>query len=100
MPRRIGVQSKILRVAAEIQAHSQPVIEHCYREFLLQNSDAEERAYPDAADQISEVLIRGNYLSQKDVEMCRHFELGSLETLPEYENIRELHDTLVATYGA
>jgi hypothetical protein len=36
----------------EIQTHSRPVIEHCYRDFLLQNHDPEEREYPDAADQI------------------------------------------------
>ena len=50
----------ILRVVGEIQEHSRPVIEDCYRDFLLRNPD------PDAADQIREVLIHGNYLSRKD----------------------------------
>ena len=49
-----------LRVVGEIQEHSRPVIEDCYRDFLLRNPD------PDAADQIREVLIHGNYLSRKD----------------------------------
>src|SRR5258708_8982520 len=31
--------TEILRVVAEIQNHSKPVIEHCYREFLLRNHD-------------------------------------------------------------
>lgn len=53
--------TEILRVVDEIQTHSRPVIEHAYREFLLQNHDADEREYPDAADQIREVLIHGNY---------------------------------------
>jgi hypothetical protein len=39
------------------QTRSRPVIEHVYREFLLQNHDPEEGEYP-AADQICEVLIR------------------------------------------
>lgn len=39
-------------------------LQHCYRDFLLQNHDPDEREYPDAADQIREVLIHGNYLSQ------------------------------------
>src|SRR5260370_35950931 len=43
--------TEILRVVAEIQAHSKPVIEQCYREFLLQNHDPDQRAYPDASDQ-------------------------------------------------
>src|SRR5712692_5894661 len=35
--------TEILRVVEEIQYHSQPVIEHCYREFLLQNHAPDER---------------------------------------------------------
>ena len=42
-----------------------PVIEHCYHQFLLDNHDPDEREYPEAADQIREVLIHQNYLSQK-----------------------------------
>ena len=38
--------TEILRVVDEIQSHSKPVIEHCYREFLLQNHDPDEREYP------------------------------------------------------
>jgi hypothetical protein len=44
--------TEILRVVDEIQTHSKPIIEHVYREFLLQNHDPDEREYPDAADQI------------------------------------------------
>ena len=33
--------TEILRVVAEIQTHSKPIIEHCYREFLLQNHDTD-----------------------------------------------------------
>ena len=58
---------EVLRVVNEIQTLSSPVIEQSYREFLLQNHDSEEREYPDSADQIREVLIHGNYLSQKDI---------------------------------
>src|SRR5277367_5499708 len=60
--------TEILRVVKEIQTHSKPVIEHCYQEFLVQNCEPDEREYPDGADQIREVLIHGNYLSQKDIE--------------------------------
>ena len=92
--------TEILRVVAEIQTHSKPVIEHCYREFLVQNSDAEEREYPDAADQIREVLVHGNYLSQKDIEICLAFAVESLADCPGIEGIRELHGTLAETYKA
>lgn len=92
--------TEILRVVAEIQTHSKPVIEHCYREFLLQNHDPEEREYPDAADQIREVLIHGNYLSQKDIDICLGSDLGSLAQQPEFENMRTLHEALKVEYGS
>ena len=90
--------TEILRVVDEIQCYSKPVIEHCYREFLLQNHDPDGREYPDAADQIREVLIHANYLSQRDIEICLGFDVSPFADRPEYENIRELHNALVATY--
>lgn len=68
------------------------------REFLLQNHDSEEREYPDAADQIREVLIHENYLSQKDIDICIGFDVGSLADRQEIEGMQELHAALVETY--
>jgi hypothetical protein len=90
--------TEILRVVEEIQRHSKPVIEHCYHEFLLQNHNPDEREYPDPEDQIREVLIHSNYLSQKDIEICLGFDLEPFGARPEYKNMRELHDALVAKY--
>jgi len=92
--------TEILRVVGEIESHSKPVIEHCYREFLLQNHDPDEREYPDATDQIREVLIHGNYLSQRDIEICLRFDLRTLAAHPEHKNICELHEALAGAYGA
>lgn len=92
--------TEILRVVDEIQNHSKPVIECCYREFLLQNHDPEEREYPDTADQIREVLIHGNYLSQKDIEICLRFNIASLAEDEQHDNISELHKALISEYGA
>ena len=91
--------TEILRVVDEIQNHSKPVIDHCYREFLLQNNDPDEREYPEAEDQIREVLIHSNYLSQKDIDICHAFDLVTFAAHPEYENMRLLHDALMATWG-
>jgi hypothetical protein len=91
--------TEILRVVDEIQSHSKPVIEHCYREFLLQNNDPDEREYPDPEDQIREVLIHGNYLSQMDIDICAGFDLGTLADHAEYKSIRELHDVLAAAWS-
>ena len=90
--------TEILRVVDEIQRHSTPVIEHCYREFLLQNHDPEEREYVDDADQIREVLIHGNYLSQKDIEICVAFDLETLTAEHGHPHMRQLHQTLRANY--
>src|ERR1700686_1140272 len=84
--------AEILRVVNEIQSHSKPVIEHCYSEFLLQNNNPEEREYPDPEDQVREVLIHGNYLSQRDIDVCLAFDLGGFAAQPRYEGVRELHE--------
>ncbi|HJX10061.1 MAG TPA: hypothetical protein VJ733_06120, partial [Candidatus Binatia bacterium] len=91
--------TEILRVVDEIQTYSMPVIEHAYCEFLLQNHDPEEREYPDAADQLREVLIHGNYLSQKDIDICLGFDVASLADQPEIESICTLHEALTSEYG-
>ncbi len=91
---------EILRVVDEIQTHSKPVIEHCYREFLLQSHAPDEREYADDTDQIREVLIHENYLSQKDIDICLAFDLASLAQQPEINGIRTLHEMLQSEYGA
>jgi len=92
--------TEILRVVDEIQNHSKPVIEHCYREFLIQNHDPEEREYPDPKDQIREVLIHQNYLSQKDIEICLAYDIESFDTHPNIDAIEALHQSLRDTYAA
>ena len=92
--------TEILRVVEEIQTHSKPVIEHCYLEFLLQNHDPEEREYPEATDQIREVLIHGNYMSRRDVEICLGFDVERLRDREAVEEIRTLHETLAREYNA
>jgi hypothetical protein len=87
-------------VVDEIQTHSKPVIERGYREFLLDNRDPDERAYPDPADQIREILIHENYLSQKDIEICLGVDIETIAAAPEDKPLRELHEVLRAKYGA
>lgn len=90
--------TEILRVVDEIQTHSRSVIEHCYQNFLLENSNSEDCEYADAADQIREMLIHQHYLSQKDIEICLDFDLASFENRPEIGNIRLLHEALKLEY--
>jgi len=91
---------EILRAVNEIQSHSEPIIEHAYREFLLHNCNPEEREYFEATDQIREMFIHTNYLSQKDIEICLKLDLDSFAEHQQQKSIHELHDALKAEYGA
>ncbi len=90
--------TEILRVVDEIQTYSKPIIEDTYREFLLQSNDPEEREYSDTIDQIREVLIHKNYLSQKDIAICIDFDLSVITDCPEIESIRTLHEAFTLKY--
>jgi len=90
--------TEILRIVAEIQIHSKAVIEHCYGQFLLQNYNPEEREYPDATDQIREILIHGNYLSQKDIEICLAYDIEPFHAEPRFSEIQALHQVFRSTY--
>jgi hypothetical protein len=90
--------TEILRAVEEIQTLSKPVIEHCYRKFLLAYHDPEEREYLDATDHIREVLIHHNYLSSKDIEICLGFDISGLSTFKYLDTINELHDALILEY--
>ena len=90
--------TEILRVVAEIQTHSKPIIEHCYRDFLAESHDPDEREYPDAADQIREALIHRNYMSQRDIDICIGADLTPLMEHPGFAQMSELHSVLIAAY--
>lgn len=99
---QVALDAKIaetLRVVDEIQTHSKPIIEECYREFLLQNCDPEEREYPDTADQIREVLIHGSYMSRKDIDICLGIDLSSMKNHDCFSQIEELHQALRDKYS-
>ncbi len=89
---------EILRVVDEIQTHSAPTIQRCYSRFLVESANIEEREYPDDADQIREVLIHGNYLSQKDIELCAAFDITEHQTNSNFSSITSLHQSLVQSY--
>lgn len=91
--------AEVLRVVAEIQSHSKPIIENGFREFLFQNHDPENREYFEDADQICEGLIHENYFSQKDIEACLSFDIGALSGDAKFPEIKALFDTFVQAYS-
>jgi len=90
--------TEILRVVDEIQTHSAPTIQRCYSRFLAESNNPDDREYPDGADQIREILIHGNYLSQKDIEICAACDISEHETNHNFPGIEALHQTIRATY--
>lgn len=91
--------TEILRVVGEIQTHSKPLVERCYRKFLLRSHDHEEREYLEPNDQIREILIHENYLSQMDISSCLAHDISDLRDCDEFAQIEELHNCLQSVYG-
>ncbi len=90
--------NRVLQAAEEIQTYFRPIIGRCYEEFLLQSRDPELREYLDDEEQIREVLIRGNYMSRKDIEVCINFDISALGD-DNRDTIEALHNTLFNAYG-
>lgn len=85
-----GKINDVLNFVDEIQNLSKPIIDGCLTEFLKNSWNADERPYLDDAEQIREVLIHDNYLSQKDIELMRGFDISRLsaeEHFAEMENL-------------
>ena len=89
----------VLRAVGNIQTRCKPLIEHCYREFLLQSHNPEEREYLDESDQVREVLIHDHYLSRKDLEYCLAFDISELRKRAGFSQIETLHNSLCEDYG-
>ena len=90
---------EVLRAVEEIQTNSVPTVSRCYQEFLILSHNPDGREYPGAEDQIREVLIHGNYMSRKDIEICVNFNLSALGD-DNREAITALHNTLCEAYGS
>ena len=91
--------TEMLRGVDEIQTHSEPIIQRCYSKFLEDNHDPEVREYPDDEDQIREVLIHENYLSQKDIEICAAYDLSPHMMQNNFSDIHALHQNLRQRYA-
>jgi hypothetical protein len=90
---------EILRFVDEIQTHSQPIIIESLISFLQESYDPDNREYIDDNDQIREILIHSNYLSQKDIEYLLSFDTAKLSTDPNYTAIQQLFDAFAVAYS-
>lgn len=81
-----------------IQGHLRPVLHECFSKFLCDSHDPENREYVDDTDQIREALIHENYFSQKDIEACLAFDIGTLADHESFPAVRALFDAFVSSY--
>ena len=81
---------EILRCVEKIQSYSKPIIENCFERFLIESGNPEEREFLDEEEQIREVFIHGNYLSQQDVETAKKYPVAKLESNENYVHINAL----------
>jgi hypothetical protein len=88
----------VLRFVDEIQNLSEPIIDTCLIEFLKNSWNADERQYLDDAEQIREVLIHDNYLSQKDIEQMRGFDISQLSAEKHFAEMENLFNEFARLY--
>lgn len=90
--------AEFLKQMDAIQSHIRPVLHECFSKFLCDSHDPESRQYVDDADQIREALIHENYFSQKDIEACLSFDIGTLADHESFPAIKALFDAFVLAY--
>jgi hypothetical protein len=88
--------NEVLRVVAGIHEHSRSIMKSCYLNFLTDNNDPEDWQYSETVDQVREVLIHENYLSQRDVDFCCSIDVKSI--LDQFPRVAELHDVLIVVF--
>ncbi len=90
---------EILRYVDEIQTLSHPVIDESLIQFLNESWNPDDREYIGDEDQIKEVLIHGNYLSQKDIDHLLTFDINRLSADPHFSEVEILYNSFSDLYA-
>lgn len=90
---------EVLRNVDDIQTHSKPIIDECLITFLKDSFDPDNREYFDDSDQLREILIHGNYLSQKDIEHLLTFDITQLSAETNYTEMETLFNAFKTEYA-
>lgn len=92
------VFAEIWEVINGIQRSIKPTIEIRYFNFLLDSRNPEEREHIEDEDQINEVLIRENHLSEQDIAYCVGYNIAILMEHQGFDEMKSLHETLLRLY--
>ena len=90
---------EILRCVREIQESSKLVITECFKNFLIDNWDNENREYIEDNDQIREELIHKHYFSKNDIKFCLEYDLRELTENEHFNDIKGLFDCFYEEYN-
>ncbi|MBI5934712.1 MAG: hypothetical protein HY867_13485 [Chloroflexi bacterium] len=90
---------EILRYIEKIQNHSARIVRACYEKFLLSSANPDNREYQQEDDQIRELLVYGNYLSIKDIQIACEQDISKLSENVHFPNIEKLHLKLQEMYS-
>lgn len=86
--------TQIIRAIDEIQGHSIPLIEESYKDFLVKSASIGRLYADERKARITEVLMRPNYFSTRDLEVCARFDITDLGSRKGFSYIRSLHQSL------
>ena len=90
--------TEILEIINRIECKFKHVIENCYFNFLLDSRNPEEREDMENANQINEVLIHKNCLSEQDIAYCVGYDIAILQDYEGFDEMKSLHETLLQLY--
>jgi len=91
--------NEMMMLVEEIQTHSMNGIDACFKQFLIDSSDPDKREYYDPEDQLKEILINSNYLSQKDVEHLLVFDISKLIGETNFGEMEILFSSFASNYA-
>ena len=81
-----------------VNDNSKSIITSCAEKFFTESANPDIREFPDEENQNREIFIRGNYLSLKDIETAKQFDVIKLSTASGYEAIERLYAKLHEVY--
>lgn len=93
-----GKIDEVLRYIEEIQSLAKPINDECLITFLKESHNPDDREWIDDTDQIREILIHANYLSQKDIEHMLTFDINQLSSEPNYSEMETLYKVFKTAY--
>ena len=90
--------TEVLEIINRIECKLKHVIENCYFNFLLDSRNPEGREDMENANQINEVLIHKNCLSEQDIAYCVGYDIAILQDYEGFDEMKSLHETLLQLY--